>query len=505
MKKVLSVFLSILLTVSILPIGAFNLTASALTEGYYTYTVEDGKATITDVDTEISGDITIPSTLGGYPVTCIGEDAFLECIYIINVVIPDSVIKIEGYVFEFCINLKSVTFGKGLTSIGNAIFTKCRSLTSITVVEGNAVYYSENNCVIKKSTNELGVGCGSSIIPSSVTSIRSYAFYGCDGLKTITIPSNVKEIGKCAFYASNLETITIQEGVTSIGEAMFGYCDSLRSVTLPNSVKSIGERAFWVCTDLTSIEIPNSVTGIGEYAFSAAGLTSVSIPKSVIFIGDYAFSCRDLQDVWYQGSESDMWNIDGATSLTNSRLYNAKWHYNTCEAEHNYFGDCDSTCNNCEWTRTVTVDHSYDNICDAECNGCGLVRTILQHSFSGECDSVCDVCEWTRTVTAEHSYSSVCDAKCNVCATTRTVQGHDFTDEQVCTQCGKAKYTPGDINDSGAEPDLDDVVVLAQIVAGWQNVDHNEAALDVNSDGDTTLDDVVLLAQFVAGWGVTIS
>ena len=65
-------------------------------------------------------------------------------------------------------------------------------------------------------------------------------------------------------------------------------------------------------------------------------------------------------------------------------------------------------------------------------------------------------------------------------------------------------YTPGDIDDNG-DITLDDVVALAQIVAGWQNVAHNEAALDVNGDGGTTLDDVVLLAQFVAGWNVTLS
>lgn len=65
-------------------------------------------------------------------------------------------------------------------------------------------------------------------------------------------------------------------------------------------------------------------------------------------------------------------------------------------------------------------------------------------------------------------------------------------------------YTPGDVNDSGVV-DLDDVVALAQIVAGWQNVVHNAAALDVNLDGAVTLDDVVLLAQYVAGWNVELN
>ena len=65
-------------------------------------------------------------------------------------------------------------------------------------------------------------------------------------------------------------------------------------------------------------------------------------------------------------------------------------------------------------------------------------------------------------------------------------------------------YTPGDVDDSG-EITIDDVVALAQIVAGWQNVNHNPVALDANGDGEVTIDDVVLLAQFVAGWEVTIN
>lgn len=63
----------------------------------------------------------------------------------------------------------------------------------------------------------------------------------------------------------------------------------------------------------------------------------------------------------------------------------------------------------------------------------------------------------------------------------------------------------GNVNgDADGKVDLDDVVALAQIVAGWQNVQQDENALDVNGDGDVTLDDVVLLAQYVAGWDVEI-
>ena len=79
MKKVLSVFLVVVMIVTALPMATFNITASAETDGYYTYCILNGKVTITDVDTSISGDITIPSTLGGYPVMGIYKGAFRDC------------------------------------------------------------------------------------------------------------------------------------------------------------------------------------------------------------------------------------------------------------------------------------------------------------------------------------------------------------------------------------------------------------------------------------------
>ena len=80
-----------------------------------------------------------------------------------------------------------------------------------------------------------------------VTSIGDYAFLGCSGLTSITIPSSV----------------------TSIGDSAFRNCSSLTSISIPNSVTSIGNGTFEGCSGLTSVAIPNSVTSIGNYAFGA--------------------------------------------------------------------------------------------------------------------------------------------------------------------------------------------------------------------------------------------
>lgn len=142
------------------------------------------------------------------------------------------------------------------------------------------------------------------IIEDGVTSIGSFAFYGCSSLTSITIPKGVTSIGNYVFYGcSSLTSIAIPEGVTSIGFDAFYNCSSLTNVTIPKGVASIGDSAFKYCSSLTSMTVPESVTSIGKYAFfDCSNLTSIIIPEVVTSIGDFAFA--RVNNIIYNGSLS---------------------------------------------------------------------------------------------------------------------------------------------------------------------------------------------------------
>ena len=139
-------------------------------------------------------------------------------------------------------------------------------------------------------------------IHGEVTAIEEKAFESCVNLTTVTIPdaTSLTTIGYGAFYWCNsLQSINIPSSVTTIGEFTFGECESLESITLPSSISIIPRDAFSWCIKLKTIILPNSIKTIEERAFdSCESLESISIPSSVKTIKEYAFhNCSNLQNV----------------------------------------------------------------------------------------------------------------------------------------------------------------------------------------------------------------
>lgn len=138
------------------------------------------------------------------------------------------------------------------------------------------------------------------IIGDGVTSIGNYTFYNCYNLTSATISNSVTSIGRAGFAGcKSLTSMVIPNSVAFIGVGAFNECENLKNVTIPNGVTSIENDVFNSCYNLTNVTIPNGVTDIGDDAFiRCTSLTRVTIPNSVTSIGEYAFSdCHNLTSV----------------------------------------------------------------------------------------------------------------------------------------------------------------------------------------------------------------
>ncbi len=228
----------------------------------WTYTVSGGKASVGGgraVAMSTDGAITVPSLLGGCPVTSIGDWAFCGCSNLVSVTIPRTVTTIGTGAFQQCSSLASMTIPNSVTDIGEAAFEDCRSLASVT-------------------------------IPDSVTNIGASAFVECHRLASLTIPANVASIGGGAFVLClGMKRIDVAAGnahyaseggilFTKAKDELVAYpCGKTGGYAIPAGVASIGIWAFCGCTNLASVTIPASVKSIGEMAFSYTALRTVYV------------------------------------------------------------------------------------------------------------------------------------------------------------------------------------------------------------------------------------
>lgn len=222
---------------------------------------------------------------------------------------------------------------------------------------------------------------GDIIIPSlidgyPVVAIGDEAFYACQSITSLEIPSSVKTICDGAFEHCTAKQIVINEGVEKIDDWGFTGCLSLVEISLPESLVEVGQNVFYYCTGLKYAEIPGSLKVIGPGMFnccialenvvmgegvstihqgafvSCRALTKIYIPESVSLIDRVAFDdCPSLSDVYYQGSEDD-WNkiiinernenLNGATiHFLHEHDYDFSVHKEaTCEESGIMKGEC---------------------------------------------------------------------------------------------------------------------------------------------------------------------
>ena len=249
----------------------------AETEGDFTYAVQNGQAVITAY-TGSASELSVPDTLGGYPVTSIRYCAFRDCTDLVRIALPDSISTIGSNAFQNCSSLSQVQFSQGLTAIGTHAFYDCINLKQLT-------------------------------LPESIDRLHPYAFYGCSAAQLCSPASHAALVLTAFGYSftdpdfpqlsliarennDGLRTFTVTdcdesavhvafpEGVTAIDGYAFFNCTSLTEITIPDGVTEIAYSAFEGCSALTQIILPASVTHIAESAFLSCPALTIIAPES---------------------------------------------------------------------------------------------------------------------------------------------------------------------------------------------------------------------------------
>jgi len=262
-------------------------------------------------------------------ITSINYDAFINCSASINTNLPSTVKNIGSRAFQGCTGLAgALVIPEGVTTINSSAFSSCTGLTSVSFPSTltRLEQYCFKGCTgltsisIPSTLKYIGSntfeGCtglaGALVIPEGVETISSNAFNGCTGLTSVSLPSTSTPSNNCfmnctgltnvdiycnitsymfdptygssQFYGcTNINSITLHEGITSISGYAFQKCAAIIDATLPNTITSISNYAFYDCTGLTGdLVIPEGVSTIGNSTFSSCvSLTSISIPSTV--------------------------------------------------------------------------------------------------------------------------------------------------------------------------------------------------------------------------------
>ena len=371
-----------------------------------------------------------------YSVSGIGYCAFDYCSGLTSVTIPNSIKSIGGFAFAGCFGLTSLTIPNSVNTIGDGAFLDCDELTSIIIPNSvqtigeyafndcdrltKAEFYSiESLCKIKFAdydSNPLscakhlyinGVEVTEIVIPDSIKSIGSYAFYNCSGITSVTIGNSVTSVGNSAFTGcSSLTSVTIGNSVTNIGEEAISYCSGLKSVTIPSSVTSIGEWAFKGCIGLTEInvDIANTVyTSENGVLFNKDKTTIIcypegktdtayTIPNSVSRINAGAFNnCSSLKSLTIPNSVTeisymDCDNLEFLEYNTDAVYLNEYWFFNGILISVNslktlIIGNAvtyidDESFQDCSKLTSVTIGNSVKKIGDIAFSGCISLNSV---------------------------------------------------------------------------------------------------------------------------------
>lgn len=310
-KKLLAKIMVLTMFANVVP-TTMTVTASANIVSYLGFSFDTSTGTITQY-TGTDATVIIPNTINGVSVKSIGNWAFGGCTSLTNITIPEGITIIDHSVFYGCSALTSINIPASVTSIGQVALNRCDSLMNISVNANNANYKSIDGVLYSKDGTKLiqcPGGKTSITIPDGVTTIGYCAFNGCDRLVSMTVPDSLTTIEKggldtTAATTYNVKSEAIKNLLTTNGASSSKII--LNSQTSTNQTDFTFDAATGTITKYngtaTSVVIPSTINGvqvkkIGTYAFRSNGITSITIPDGVTSIEDCAFeNCGRLTSI----------------------------------------------------------------------------------------------------------------------------------------------------------------------------------------------------------------
>ncbi|MCQ4774120.1 leucine-rich repeat protein [Lacrimispora saccharolytica] len=256
----------------------------------------------------------------------IPQYSFSDCTSLDRIVLPEGVETIVNKAFYNCTSLKEMMIPDSLTTFNGMAFENCPVLENIIpegeryVLDGNLIYSSNKKTLVLcapgyKGTVSVAEGVDDIsdaafyncekvteiILPSTVATIGYSCFFGCTSLKNIILPNSVTSASGALFKnCTALETVEISSGLKTISNSMFESCTNLKKIQIPEGVTEIGAFAFRSCTNLKDIILPTSLESFSgnQQFFGCSSLTTIIIPDKVTSLSDQMFGgCKNLQSV----------------------------------------------------------------------------------------------------------------------------------------------------------------------------------------------------------------
>ena len=326
---------------------------------------KEGSYTIPDTVTAVSNNAFdtatgITEVIFGNAVASVGKEAFLGCNALTKIKINNNCETIGESAFKGCSALQSVTLGKNTKTLGNYCFYNCSSLTEVELGESLEVipYCCFENCKVLKTV----------AIPDSVKTIGQYAFEYCYALEEVDFGNGVQTIEYEAFYRTNLQTVTLPDSLTKLGNNVFAYAP-VKTIHFGKGIETIATEYLMMDTmeTVTVSEENEKLTAVDNVLYDKDMTKLIFcvrnktgefvIPSTVTSLGTYAFyNCKSLTSIKEYGSVLSMDNyaIDNLekSSFTAYVIENSYLHKNfqskgyTCETiedTRTQIGDCDIT------------------------------------------------------------------------------------------------------------------------------------------------------------------